>query len=85
MNRTLARLRKPFGTSKMAGVMDVRYLAWEDAFEVDFDDGLTFLEPHKTIRKANRISHQAEVERVKEVEQRPPDSAAVGATAGDSC
>ena len=64
MNRTLARLRKPFGTSKMAGITDVRYLAWEDAFEVDFDDGLTFLEPHKTIRKANRISRQAQVERV---------------------
>jgi len=64
MNRTLTRLRKPFGTSKMAGVTDVRYLAWEDAFAVDFDDGLTFLEPHKTIRKANRISRQAQVERV---------------------
>ncbi len=65
MNRTLARLRKPFGTSKMVGVAGVRYLAWEDAFEVDFDDGLTFLEPHSTIRKSNRISRKAQVERVR--------------------
>src|SRR5256886_1253296 len=59
MNRTLARLRKPFGTSKMVGVTDVRYLAWEDAFDVEFDDGLSFLEPHKTIKKANKISADA--------------------------
>ena len=64
MNRTLTRLKKPFGTSKMVAITAVRYLAWEDAFEVDFEDGLTFLEPHRTIRKANRISRKAQVERV---------------------
>ncbi len=62
--QTLARMKKPFGTAKMVDLIAVRYLAWEDAFEVDFADGLTFLEPHSTIRKANKISTKAEVEKV---------------------
>ena len=37
---------------------------WEDAFEVEFDDGLSFLEPHGAIRKANKISAKAAVESV---------------------
>jgi hypothetical protein len=61
---TLTRLKKPFGTAKLVELTSVRYLAWEDAFEVDFADGLTFLEPHSTIRKANKISPKAEVVRV---------------------
>ena len=64
MTPTLSSLKKPFGTAKMVDLTAVRYLAWEDAFEVDFEDGLTFLEPHATIRKANKISATAEVERV---------------------
>ena len=62
MTQTLTRLKKPFGTAKMVDLTAVRYLAWEDAFEVDFEDGLTFLEPHSTIRKANKISAKVEVE-----------------------
>ena len=62
--QTLARMKKPFGTAKMVDLMAVRYLAWEDAFEIDFADGLTFLEPHSTIRKQNKISPKAEIERV---------------------
>jgi hypothetical protein len=62
--QTLARMKKPFGTAKMVDLTAVRYLAWEDAFEMDFEDGLTFLEPHSTIRKANKISPKAEIERV---------------------
>ena len=62
--QTLARMKKPFGTAKMVDLTAVRYLAWEDAFEVDFEDGLAFLEPHSTIRKQNKISPKAEVERV---------------------
>src|SRR5437867_10940666 len=64
MTNTLTRLKKPFGTATMVDLTGVRYLAWEDAFEVDFEDGLTFLEPHSTIRKANRISSKAEIKRV---------------------
>ena len=57
-------LKKPFGTAKMVCIKAVRYLAWEDAFDVEFDDGVSFLEPHRTVRKANRISPKAHVERV---------------------
>ncbi len=57
-------LKKPFGTAKMVRIKAVRYLAWEDAFDVEFEDGVSFLEPHRTVRKANRISPQARVERV---------------------
>jgi hypothetical protein len=34
-------------------------LGWEDAFEVEFADGLCFLEPQSAIKKANRISAKA--------------------------
>ena len=62
--QTLARMKKPFGTAKMVDLTAVRYLAWEDAFEVDFKDGLTFLESHASIRKANKISAKSGVEKV---------------------
>jgi hypothetical protein len=58
--KSLTNLKKPFGTAKMVRIKSVRYLAWEDAFDVEFDDGLSFLEPHKTIRKANRIAAVAQ-------------------------
>ena len=57
--KTVSRLKKPFGTAKMMEITHVRYLDWEDAFDVEFEDGLSFLEPHSTIKKANRISAKA--------------------------
>ena len=57
-------LKTPFGRGKFSPVKDARYRQWDDAFEVEFADGLSFLEPHKTIRKANRISSKATVSRV---------------------
>jgi hypothetical protein len=54
----------------MVRVTGAKYLAWEDAFEVDFEDGLTFLEPHSTIRKANKISPSAKIMRV-ELDEEP--------------
>ena len=53
----------------MVRVTGAKYLAWEDAFEVDFEDGLTFLEPHATIRKANKISAGAKIIRVEPDEE----------------
>ncbi len=53
------QLKKPFGTAPMVDITHVRYLSWEDAFDVEFEDGLSFLEPHATIRKANHISAKA--------------------------
>ena len=62
--KSLTNLKEPFGTAKMVRIKNVRYLAWEDAFDVEFDDGVTFLEPHQTIRKANKISPRARLKRV---------------------
>ena len=57
-------IKAPFGKGKFSRLKSVGYHQWEDAFAVEFDDGLCFLEPHKTIRAANKISPQAIVERV---------------------
>jgi len=56
--------KMPFGKGKFSRVKDVSYHQWEDAFAVEFDDGLSFLEPDKTIRAANKIQLQATVNRV---------------------
>jgi hypothetical protein len=57
--KTVSTIKKPFGKASYSPVKHARYLDWEDAFDVEFDDGLSFLEPHKTIRKANKISAAA--------------------------
>ncbi len=62
--KVLNQLKAPFGKGRFSRVKNASYRQWEDAFEVEFDDGLSFLEPHKTIRKANRISPKAVVEKV---------------------
>jgi len=62
--KTSNPLKAPFGKCKYSPIRNVRYLQWEDAFEVDFEDGLSFLEPHKTIRKANKIAATATVQSV---------------------
>jgi hypothetical protein len=57
---TIHSAKAPFGKGKFSKVKNVRYLSWDDAFDVEFDDGLSFLEPHAAIRKANQISAKAE-------------------------
>lgn len=57
--KTLNPLKVPFGKGRFSRLRNVRFLQWEDAFEVDFEDGLSFLEPHRTIRKANGIAREA--------------------------
>jgi hypothetical protein len=57
--KTVVTAKKPFGKAKYSPVKHARYLDWEDAFDVEFDDGLSFLEPHATIKKANKISPNA--------------------------
>jgi len=54
--KALNLIKKPFGESGFSQIRYARYLGWEDAFEVKFEDGLCFLEPHEAIRKANRIA-----------------------------
>ncbi len=49
----------PFTKGRFSKLKNVRYLAWEDAFDVEFEDGLCILEPHAIIRRANKISPSA--------------------------
>ena len=63
-SKTQNPLKVPFGTAKGVAIRHVRFLQWEDAFDVDFDDGVSFLEPHVTIRKANKIAPGASVQSV---------------------
>ena len=58
--KTAAKNAKvPFTKGKFSRVKNVRYLSWEDAFDVEFEDGLCILEPHANIRRANKISSKA--------------------------
>ena len=52
-------LKKPYGKSSFSRIKHARFLGWEDAFDVEFEDGLCFLEPQTVVRKANRISAKA--------------------------
>ena len=49
----------PFTKAKFSKIKNVRNLSWENAFDVEFEDGLCILEPHATIRRANKISPKA--------------------------
>jgi len=53
------QLKKPYGKGTFSRIVHVRYLGWEDAFDVEFEDGLCFLEPNAKVRKANRIPAKA--------------------------
>jgi len=57
--------------AKYSPVKNVRYVSWKDAFDVEFDDGLCILEPHSTIRAANKISPGAKFDRL-EIEDWTP-------------
>ncbi|MGO8764504.1 MAG: hypothetical protein ACLQSR_05125 [Limisphaerales bacterium] len=59
MKAAIQNAKAPFGKGKFSKVKNVRYLSWEDAFDVEFEDGLCLLEPHATIRKANKIPSRA--------------------------
>jgi hypothetical protein len=59
MKTAVKNLKAPFGKGRFAKLKNVRYLSWEDAFDVEFEDGLCILEPHATIRRANKIAPKA--------------------------
>jgi hypothetical protein len=59
MKPAIQNAKVPFGKGKFSKIKNVRYLSWEDAFDVEFADGLCMLEPHATVRKANKISPKA--------------------------
>jgi hypothetical protein len=62
--KTLNPLKAPFGKGKFSPIRNVCYLQWEDAFEINFEDGLSFLEPHSSIRAANKIPKTAKVKSI---------------------
>ena len=57
--KTANPLKVPFGTAEWSRLRNVSFHQWEDAFEVEFEDGLSFLEPHRPSRKANKIRARA--------------------------
>jgi hypothetical protein len=59
MKTAAKNAKAPFTKGKFSRVKNVRYLSWEDAFDVEFEDGLCILEPHATIRRANKIAPKA--------------------------
>jgi hypothetical protein len=63
-SKTQNPLKVPFSTAKGVCIRNVRFLQWEDTFDGDFEDGVSFLEPHATIRKANKITPAASVQSV---------------------
>jgi hypothetical protein len=67
--KALNPLKAPFGKGKFSRIRSVSYHQWEDAFDVVFDDGLAFLEPHATIRKANKIAPKAIIQSVERDEE----------------
>jgi hypothetical protein len=62
--KSSVQLKKPYGKGTFSRLKNARYLSWEDAFDIEFEDGLSFLEPHATVRKANRITPKALPKRV---------------------
>ena len=62
-------LKAPFGKATFSRVRTVSYRQWEDAFDVTFDAGIAFLEPHATIRKANKIDSNAVIQSVERDEE----------------
>lgn len=64
MKMTAKNAKVPFGTAKFSKIKNVRYVSWEDAFDVEFEDGLCILEPHATIRRANKIAPKARFDRL---------------------
>ena len=54
--KSVTAAKKPFGRASFSPIRQARYLARQDAFEVEFADGLAFLESNEAIRRANRIA-----------------------------
>ena len=55
----------PFGNAKYSRIKNVEYIAPEDVFKIEFEDGQVVREPHAAIRKANEISPSAKFARLK--------------------
>jgi len=59
-----AQTKKPLGTARFERMRNVKYLAWEDVFEVEFDSGVTYLLSNRELRRRNRLRRAGAVEAV---------------------
>lgn len=50
-----ASVRKRAGTARFDRIRDVKYLSWEDGYEIEFDSGVSHLITNKELRVANRL------------------------------
>ena len=53
--KSITATKEPFGRASFSPMRRARYCARQDAFEVEFADGLYFRESHEAIRQANHI------------------------------
>jgi hypothetical protein len=53
-----------FGRGKFSRLKAVKFLHWENVFEVRFDDGRTFLQSDAAVRRSNGIVPEAKVVKV---------------------
>lgn len=51
--------KKAFGTATFERIHAAKYHAWEDAFEIEFESGISYLLSHAKLRKANNLSEEA--------------------------
>jgi hypothetical protein len=54
-----ASARKKLGTARFEPIRDAKYLSWEDAFEIEFESGLTYLVSNRELRAANRLPRRS--------------------------
>jgi hypothetical protein len=54
-----ASTRKKVGTARFERMREVKYLCWEDAFEVEFESGLSYMVGNKELRAANRLARRS--------------------------
>lgn len=53
--KSVTAIKQPVGRASFSPIRQARYLVGQDAFEVQFADGMCFLESNGAIRRANRI------------------------------
>jgi hypothetical protein len=51
-------LRKPVGTATFEHIRASKYLVWQDAVEVEFESGVSFLVSNAELRRRNHLSEE---------------------------
>jgi hypothetical protein len=50
-----ASVRKKAGMARFERIREVKYLSWEDGYEVEFDSGLSYMVTNRELRSANHL------------------------------